>query len=361
MKRRLSKFIIKPILKVGLTATLLITLILCTLDLLSNLEQYMSLEVSVKTIALRTLYYSPEAILMAIGPAFLFSITYFLSQLQASNEITCLLNSGIAYSRILTPIVFLSIFLSVGYFFFSEYVGIDALMKKNEINQQLSLSSTVYDNRNVTIIDPDGGYTLFAKRYSDSRKKLTDTVLIAYDMEKQLKTKITSDSATYDNKIENWVFEDNTIYDVINGQLKITYENSKVIEDLSISPNMFKNLSADIKTLDRETAREYLEQSKKLDPTKYAQVATEYYQRILSCLTPLVLMIIACCFNYKFKKNVLFFSIVFCLCIAVVYYVVQMLTLIMANQGMIAPALGMIIPFVVIILISLGLLSTFKS
>ena len=64
------------------------------------------------------------------------------------------------------------------------------------------------------------------------------------------------------------------------------------------------------------------------------------------------MIMIACSINYRFKKNVLFFSLVCSICVAVVYFVVQMMTVMMADQGVIAPQLGTLIPFAVIILIA---------
>ena len=48
----------------------------------------------------------------------------------------------------------------------------------------------------------------------------------------------------------------------------------------------------------------------------------------------------------------LFFSLVCSIAIAVVYFVVQMMTVMLADQGVIAPQLGTLIPFGVIILLA---------
>jgi lipopolysaccharide export system permease protein len=108
-------------------------------------------------------------------------------------------------------------------------------------------------------------------------------------------------------------------------------------------------------------AWDYLQKIQNYDHTEYNTLATDFYQRLFSCLTPFVLMLIACSINYRFKKNVLLFSIICCLCIGVIYYVVQMLSLIMANQGMISPMAGMLVPFALILVLSLGMTSTFRT
>ena len=71
-------------------------------------------------------------------------------------------------------------------------------------------------------------------------------------------------------------------------------------------------------------------------------------------LSPLVLLFIACTISYRYKKNILLFSIITSLGIAVIYYVVQMVTLIMARQGVIGSVWGMVIPMIVIVCIALA-------
>ena len=65
------------------------------------------------------------------------------------------------------------------------------------------------------------------------------------------------------------------------------------------------------------------------------------------------MIVIACSITYRFKKNVLFFSLVGSICIAVVYFVVRMVTVMLSDQGVIAPILGTLIPFAAVIMVSL--------
>ena len=73
------------------------------------------------------------------------------------------------------------------------------------------------------------------------------------------------------------------------------------------------------------------------------------------------MIIVSVSVNIKYKKNVLLFSIISSVSLGVIYYVVQLVTLLIAKQGMIAPIFGMLIPFMVIILIALISSSRIKS
>lgn len=361
MRIRLDRYILGSVLKVGIISVLLCSLVLVSVDLLSNLEQYIQLAIPAMQIILRSLYYLPEAVLISLGPAFLFSITYYLSMLQANNEMICLLNSGIPYRRIIRPILFLALLVSAFYFLFNETVGIEALKQKQLLEDKFFLSSSSYDSRNVTLNDRNDGFLLFARKYTDTKKQISNTVLISKSSDGKILWKMNSDKAIWNSSIENWEFTGNTIYQVDGDMVYPRREDVTVVQNLDISPELFRNVQSDIKTMELPVAWDYLQKIQNYDHTEYNTLATDFYQRLFSCLTPFVLMLIACSINYRFKKNVLLFSIICCLCIGVIYYVVQMLSLIMANQGMISPMAGMLVPFALILVLSLGMTSTFRT
>ena len=128
---------------------------------------------------------------------------------------------------------------------------------------------------------------------------------------------------------------------------------------MRLEPQLFRDSSNEISSMSLSLARAFLSRMKVLNPEQYASLATEYWQRVLDCLSPLVMMIIACSITYRFKKNVLFFSLVGSICIAVVYFVVRLLTVMLADQGVIAPILGTLIPFAAVIVLSFVMRSFF--
>ena len=63
-------------------------------------------------------------------------------------------------------------------------------------------------------------------------------------------------------------------------------------------------------------------------------------------------MTVSATMSYSMKKNVLLFSIIQSLCIAVVYYVCDMVFSIAAHQGTIHPMFSVILPVVITIMIN---------
>ena len=134
-----------------------------------------------------------------------------------------------------------------------------------------------------------------------------------------------------------------------------------VVSQFTTEPSFFKNIRSDIQTMSIPSAVSYIRAIKTLSMIRYSELATDFYERILSCFTVFVMIIVSVSVNIKYKKNVLLFSIISSVSLGAIYYVVQLVTLLIAKQGMIAPIFGMLIPFMVIILIALISSSRIKS
>jgi len=186
---------------------------------------------------------------------------------------------------------------------------------------------------------------VYAESYINSNKTLHK---VSYISGKDRIRRINADYAKWNSEKNLWVFHNADIYD--NG---VSHEDILELPELELTPDMFRNLSDDVSSMPLSNASAYIRQMRMIDISKYYEMASSYWDRILNCLTPLVMIIIACSMNYRYKKNVLFISIIISVATAVVYYVVRMMTVMMASQGIIAPAMGTLVPFMVIILMGL--------
>ena len=347
--RTLDRYTVTSILKTGIVTSLLACLMLMGVDLFSNLDLYMSHNVGFAKAFSVTILYFPEAFLLALGPSFLFAVTYQLSMLHAHNEIMNVLNSGVSLSRIVRPIIVLAVLLSCFYFLFNETVAIPSSNEKALQKENITRDTNSTNNQDIALSDMQSGYMVYAAIYSDVDQTLFDVSLVESDEHGGLIRRTDAYRAVYNKETGLWTFYDAYVYtpkpDGVAVEHIGDYENSV----LRLEPQLFRNVSNEISTMSLKLAKAYLDRMKTLNPEQYASMGTEYYKRVFSCLTPLIMILIACSINYRFKKNVLFFSLVCSICIAVVYFVVQMMTVMLSDQGVIAPQLGTLIPFIVII------------
>ncbi len=355
--RVLTRYTLSSIIRIGLATTLLASLILMGVDLFANLDTYMNHGVNfTRALSITSLYF-PEAFLLALGPAFLFAVTYHLSMLHANNEIMSIMNSGVSFSKVVRPIIVLAILLTAFHFGFNELVAIPSSNRKEVLTEQITNDNSSSNNNNIAMSEMQNGYMVFASVYSDTEQTLYDVSLLESTEDGKLIRRTDAYKAVYDSEKGLWDFYDVYIYEptsLENGASDINIKVLSVQENtvLKLEPQLFRSGTNEISKMSLDLSRAYLNRMKGLNQEEYAKLGTEYYKRIFSCLSPLIMMIIACSMNYRFKKNVLFLSLIISICLIVVYYVVQIMTMMMANQGVIAPQLGTLIPFGVMLLVS---------
>ena len=343
---------IASMLRIGIITSLLASLMLMGVDLFSHLDSYMNYHVGFRSVFKLTVMYFPEAFLLAMGPSFLFAVTYHLSMLHANNEIMAVLNSGKSFSSVLVPIIVSAVLLSAFYFVFNEKAAIPASNEKAIQTEILTYPDQSSNNRNAALSDMESGYLVYAARYSDSEQTLYDVSLIEMDDNGDLLRRTDAYRAVYDNEKGQWTLYDVYVYSPEAQTVSVEHQEKQENGVIRFEPQLFRNAGNDISRMSLRLARAYLQRLRAINPQQYASLGTAYYKRIFSCLSPLIMMIIACSMNYRFRKNVLFMSLVCSIAVAVVYFVVQMMTEMMADQGVIAPYYGSLVPFAVILLLS---------
>lgn len=350
--KRLDRYILTSMFRVIATSVLLVSGVLLMFDIFSNLERYMSYSVSYAQIGRLTFLYLPAAIGLAVGPAALFATTYFLSMLHANNEMIILSNIGYPFRRIIAPIIVLGIALVCFQFFFSEQVAIPASREKARLSKEVFGERQLGDNRNVTLQSPEGRYVLHAGRYYESEQRITSVILVVLDEQGRLNARIDATSGSFNGTY--WVFRDVRKYllDLDGIVLHASREDEYHNEGITMEPALFRNLSADITTMELQSALRYVQRIKLMDSNQYALYASDLANRVFGNLTPLILIIISCSTVFTWRKNVLVLSILASLAIAVVFFVLQMVSMIFAKQGIYAPELGPLAPIAVLALVS---------
>ena len=352
--RVIDRYNISSIVNTTLVTLALCILMLLSVDLFSNLDSYITGEVPALVIIHLTVLSVPQAMIFALGPSLLFAVSYHLSQLEANNEMICLYGCGLSYRRIVIPILCIGLLFSLFQFTIYEALLIPCQLKRNTLEDDLFGLRSTYDSRNITVGDPSGRYVVWARHYNDREELLSQVIFILLDEEGALEARIDSDRARWEEEQRHWVFEGVRIQrpDVAGKQVETVEQAQLALDLFSLEPSYFKNISDDIKTMEIGQAIQYLSVIRIVDHDRYTPLATDFTKRLFDALNPLLLVIIAVVISYRYKKNILLFSIITAISIAVIYYVVQMLTLIMARQGVLDPVWAMVIPMIVLLLVA---------
>ena len=348
----LDRYVITSVLKTSLGSLAVCAFLLLAVGLFGSMDDYLNNSVPFSTVMTLAVLGLPEYLMMAASVSFLFGTTFFFSQLEGNNEMIMLLNAGLSYARICRPMIIMGILVTALFSIFCETVMIDASVAHDRLSSTLFGQTSTQDSSDVTLADVEGRYLVNATWFSETDSMLYD-VNVAELEEGRVVRRLSARYASWDNDEGCWTFNDGRLYELVDGQWSSRLFSSYEYPLVSIQPQLFTDQSRNISTMERSDARAYLERVKALDRDVWATAQTEYYSRLSAPLPVLVLTLIALLMNYRFKKNVFLFSIIQSLATAVVYYVVQMVAVIAAEQAIIAPILSVILPVVTVLALSL--------
>ncbi len=356
----LNRYIIESVLKILFITIFLTTLLLLIVDLFSNFDSYAQNNVSMRIIFNITIKYLPEAIIIVLPPATLFSITFFLSQMFYNNEIIALLSSGISLRSIYKPIVIMMLIVSSLAFISNEIVVLQSTLDRQQLKNKIFNINYNLDNTNIGLIDSLNNNIIYANSYVEKNKTLYDVIIVQKDEFNNVIARYDCKKAVYNDDNKDWILFDVVISNIKNDNVEIveakTYENRLI----ALEPNLFRNLSSDLATMQLSSAIKYLNIQKKVNLRLWYENLSQFLERISAPFAAFIMTIIACSIDYKGKKNVFLFSIFNSVIIAVIYYVSKMVFQLVSKQGLINPFIGVLIPYFIVLLVPLILNSIKK-
>ena len=349
----IKKYILSSLLRILIFTVLLTSLLLMNVDLFSNFNSYVQNNVSWFNIFLITIKYFPQAIITVFPPATLFTITFFLSQMYSNNEIIAFLSSGISIHYIYRQIVLLLLGVSILLFIFNENFVLQSRIDYEQMKNEILNINNELDNSNIGLIDSLNNNIIYANRYVDKDKALYQVIIIEQDEDGNIISRIDSPKATWSDVNNDWLLSDVTISNIEENAVIVNKYDSYEDKSINLDYNMFRNLSADLQTMFLPSAIKYLRIQKQVNLRLWYENESDFLDRLLAPFAALIMAIIACSIDYKGRKNVFLFSIFNSIILAVVFYVSKMVFQLTAKQAIINPFVASLIPYVIIILVTL--------
>lgn len=356
--KTIHSYLFSQVIRYTAAGLVFFTVVVILLDLFTNISTYITHDIGYMSIIRLSLLYIPKAMNFALAPAILFGVTYTLSSMHARNEIISILNSGISYYALISILLVFGLVLSFANFWFSEAVVIDTYRQKQEFSQDLTGYSSSYNNSNVVLISEDQQDVYYARYYNDRRAELASLVLIDRDDNLEFSSRTDIERAVYDEHTQTWKAYRVTEYMPSKDRLETRYAEQMELSGELFTPEDFRNITYDVNEMHLEEARKHIERIQRLDMQRYRELSADYHERYAFSLTPLIVVLISCSIGTRFKKNILLYSLLLCIIISLIYYVSEMLTMLLAKQGFLPPAAGGWIP--VLFFSAVGFLSLFK-
>lgn len=346
-------YIYRRFLPIFLGSLFFFCLVLMLVDLLMNLWSFISQEVPPNQILKVMVLYIPKTMSFSLPLSILFAVSYTLSDLYAKNELTAIFAAGVSLFRFTFPLLVLSLALSFGLFVFEDKVVVPTYAKKTELQAQLLNQQQSLNNDRIVIIADQGRVVYRADYYNDAEQRLVGLLVIFRNQQKNLERIVRSNSALW--KEGYWECSEATEY-VVDGKY---LHSQPVSQDTMLTmvepPETFRNNTIDVETVSVQEAKAYI---KRLSRAGFSvsEATSQYYKKFSFPLVVFIVVFLSIGLSGKTRKNVLLISLVLCIMAAVLFYVSQMVTMLLAKFGYISPFLGAWFPVILFIFISIVLL-----
>jgi lipopolysaccharide export system permease protein len=352
----LDRYLLRQFFPVFVVAVVMFMLLLSLIDLFANLWRYLNYEVPFKEILRVCYYYLPKTFSYALPISLLFAAAYTLGDLYARNELTSIFSSGIPFWRFSLSLVLAGLLASVFAFFFEDIVVVPSFRIKNDLSR-LYLHQQRTENNSDIVIKARNGEVIYSVDYYDARSNTLNGLSIVEQSETgAFVALIRSPQARWTG--EYWDLTNALVYQWENGLLRV-----QSVEGLDVyreHPDTFRRNAVAVEDLQVKEAG-LLVRDLKAAGLPFIGAQAEFYHRYSFCTVSLVVMILSISMGGRFRKNILLMSLLTSLAAAVLFYVSEMISMMMARLGYIPPVVGAWFPVAMFIIIGVLLLWKAKT
>jgi lipopolysaccharide export system permease protein len=352
----LDRYLVKQFLPIFLFSLLMFMLLVAMIDLFVNLSRYLMNEASMKDVFMVSFYYLPKCFSYALPVALLFAAAYTLGDLYARNELTSIFASGIPFARFSFSLLIIGLLASIFSFVIDDLLVIPTLKMKNDLSKIL-LHQQRSDFQADIVVKVRNGRLVYAIDYFDTAaQNLHGITIIEQDDDGSLVSLIRAQRASWNG--EYWDLFNSIIYEWDNGFLR--YRDFESNDEYYEEPDTFRRNLVNVEELHFPDAR-LLVRDLRAAGLPFLDALADYYHRFSFATVSFVVTILSISMGGRFRKNILLMSLLASLLAAVVFYVTEMITMMMARTGYIHPFIGAWFPVFTFVVLGFFLLRTAKT
>lgn len=356
---KLVVYMLKKFFGIFFGALVFFVLVLCLTELLMNLWNYISKQVPMQTVFTIMLYYVPKTVWYAVPIAMLFATAYMLSDFYAKNELLAIFASGVSLFKFAFPLLFVGLFFSVGLFLWEDNVVVGTYSKFNAMKNEAFQKEVSLNQDNIVIMSEEGNVVYKADYYDDELQRLFAVTILVRTEDKKFDRLFAADNATWNEG--HWDLSNVTEYRQFTEEIRICpYEREFAVQRFTEPPETFRNNTVSVEEVNTREAKAYIQHLEKAGLPVAAE-KSEYYKKFAFPFVVLIVVFLAVGLSGKTRKNVLIISLALSITAVVLFYVTQMMTMLMAKFGTIPPVAGAWFPVVMFIFLSIILLKYAKT
>ena len=342
----LHRYLFRRFLPVFIGSVAFFSFVVILIDVLMNLWNYINNQVAARSVFHVMLLYAPKAIWYAVPFAVLFASSYTLSAFSVNNELTAIFASGISLFQFTAPLLLASFIMSFGLFYFEDRVVVPTYARKNDRQNELLHSVVERNNARIVVLAERGEVIYRAGLYDDAARHLHDADFL-FRNGSTFVALIHADTALWDEDRGRWQIQNALQYSFSeDNELVIGQPSDQLLLRLVEPPVTFRNNTVSVETVTTKAARAYIEQRQRAG-FRYAEELSVYYKKYAFSFVVFIVVFLSIGLSGKTRKNVVLLSLASSITAAVLFYVMQMVTMLLAKFEYISPFSGAWVPVIV--------------
>ena len=329
--------------------------ILEMVDLMMNIWKYIFNFVPPRVVGTIMLNFLPKTFTWAVPLSVLFASCFMLSSLYSKNELTALFASGISLIRWSMPLIVFAALLSLALFAFQDKVVVKTSLKYDELKTKALRQQKNQSNDNIVIISEDGKKIYKAEYYDDEKRRIHKLFVVDRNENNELSSIIYAPIASWLEDDGHWKTDGGVEYVYEDGNIKSGSVNSASELELVEPPETFRNNTISVETATVAESKVYIKRLQKAG-LPFSEALSQYYNKFSFPFVVLIVAFLSIGISGKSQRNVFVISLTLSLGMAVLFYITQMITMLMAKFGALPPLVGAWAPVVIFIGISVVLL-----
>ena len=230
-----------------------------------------------------------------------------------------------------------------------DKVVVPTFAKKTAEQEEVLNKNKTLNNDKIVILSENGNICYKAEFYDDEAKRLTSLYIIIRNEDKTLNSVIRADSAVW--REDRWVLSGAIQYTQGDDTIKAVSLSPDVSDRLVEPPETFQNNVISVETVNSATAKVYIEHLQKAG-LPFAEPMSLYYKKFSFPFILFIVVFLSVGLSGKTRKNVMLMSLASCISAAVLFYVTQMITMLLAKFGAISPFMGAWFPVFMFVVIA---------
>ncbi|MDR0707362.1 MAG: LptF/LptG family permease [Treponema sp.] len=353
----LDRYLARQFMPIFIIACFMFVMIVILLDLFTNLWRYLNYEVSIQQILTVSYYYIPKSFSYALPVSLLFSAGYTLGDLYGRNELTAVFSSGIPFWRFCMPLIVIGVLSSFFMFHFDNDVVIPTLKMKNDLSRKLLHQSNASENNSDIVVKAKGGALIYSVDYYDYTTQILEGVnIIEQNEDGSFSSLVRAPNAAWNG--EYWELSNAIVYRWEDDFLRA--KNHPVTDDYRESPDTFRRSAVKADELPAKEAA-FLVKDLRAAGLPFVAAEADYYHRYSFSCTSFVVVILSMSMGGRFRKNILLMTLLSSLAAATVFYVMDMIAMMMAKLSYVPPFAGAWFPVFFFVAVGFFLMRSAKT